>query len=96
MAQKSHGSRHGTRKKFSKDGDTTLTVNDRMKTFEEGERVLVQYHHSVQRGRSHSRFHGRHGTITGTRGDAYVVEITDGKTDKEIYIKPVHLQEVEN
>lgn len=96
MAQKSHGSRHGTRKKFAKDGDTTLTVNDRMKEFEEGDKVVIQYHPSVQKGRAHSRYHGRPAEVTGQRGGAYQVKIEDGDSSKKLFLKPIHLREVQN
>lgn len=96
MAQKSHGSRHGTRKKFAKDGDSTLTVNDRKKEFEKGERVLIDYHPSVQDGRCHSRFHGLHGTVRGYQGDSCDVEVIDGGKTKKLFLKPVHLSEVED
>lgn len=96
MAQKSGGSRHGTRHKFAKDGDSTLTVNDQVKEFQEDEEVLIDFHPSVQDGRVHSRFHGRHATVTGMQGTAYELELKDGGKTKKLYLKPVHLSEVEN
>ncbi|MFB6245854.1 MAG: 50S ribosomal protein L21e [Candidatus Nanohaloarchaea archaeon] len=95
MAQKSSGSRHGTRHKFSRDPEQTLTVNDHMKQFEEGETVLIDFHPSVQDGRVHSRYHGCHAEVTGSRGDAKEVTVKDGEKSKKLYIKPVHLTEVE-
>lgn len=95
MAQKSHGSRHGTRHKFSRDPDDTLTVNDHMKQFEEGERVLIKFHPSVQDGRAHSRFHGRSAEVTGHRGDAVEVGLEDGNETKTLYLKPVHLEKLD-
>lgn len=94
MAQKSHGSRHGTRHKFSRDPDQTLTVNDHMKQFEEGENVLIKFHPSVQGGRAHSRFHGRAAEVTGFRGDAVELEVKDGDMLKTLYLKPVHLEKL--
>lgn len=93
MAQKSHGSAHGTRHKFAKESDRTLTVNQMMKEFEEGQKVRVSFHPSVQQGRVHHRFHGRVAEVTGERGDAVEIEIDDGKS-KTLYLNPVHLEEV--
>lgn len=95
MAQKSHGSSHGTRHKFSRDPEQTLTVNDHMKQFEEGEKVLIKFHPSVQDGRVHHRFHGQTAEVTGERGDAVELSLEDGNKEKTLYIKPVHLKEVE-
>lgn len=95
MAQKSHGSRHGTRQKFAADGDTSLTVNDQVKQFEEGEKVLIDFHPSVQQGRVHSRFHGRHAEVTGKQGRAFELEIEDAGKTKTLYLRPVHLSEVD-
>lgn len=38
------------------------------------------------------RFHGRTGTVVGKRGDAYIVQITDGGKVKTFFIHPVHLR----
>lgn len=95
MAQKSHGSQHGTRHKLSRGPEDTLTVNDHMKEFEEGEKVLIEFHPSVQEGRVHSRYHGSAAEVTGHRGDAVELSVEDGNKSKTLYIKPVHLKAVE-
>lgn len=92
MAQKSHGSRHGTRKKFSRGHREVLTVNDHMKEFEEGEKVLVRFNPSVQEGRIHQRFHGRTAEVAGSRGNAVKLELKDGGKVKQLFIQPVHLE----
>jgi len=95
MAQKSHGSQQGARKKLSKGSKHTTTINDRMKTFEEGEKALIKINPSVQEGRVHTRYHGNVAVVTGKRGNAYEVEFEDGGKTKQLYIKPVHLEKVE-
>lgn len=95
MAQKSHGPHHGTRHKHSRDSDDTLTVNDHMKQFDEGETVLIKFNPSVQDGRIHSRFHGKTAKVVGERGSALKLEVKDGKQTKSVFLKPVHLQETE-
>jgi large subunit ribosomal protein L21e len=93
MAQKSHGSRHGTRKKFAKGGEDSLSVNDHMKQFEEGQKVVVEFNPSVQEGRVHSRFHGRTAEVTGHQGRAVRIELDDGGKHKKLFVRPVHLKE---
>ncbi|MBC5792600.1 MAG: 50S ribosomal protein L21e [Nanohaloarchaea archaeon] len=95
MAQKSHGSQQGARKTLSKDSDHTTTINDRLKTFEEGEKALIQINPSVTEGRVHTRYHGKTVEVTGERGDAYQVEFEDGGKTKILYIQPVHLEKLE-
>lgn len=95
MAQKSHGAQQGARKTLSRDPDETTTINDRLKTFEEGEKALIKIDSSETEGRVHTRFHGKTVEVTGERGDAYRVEFDDGGKTKTLYIKPVHLKKVE-
>lgn len=94
MAQKSSGSRHGTRHKFARDS-SKVTVNDHVKEFEEGEQVRIKYNASVQEGRSHQRFYGRTAEVAGFRGDAVKLEVEDGDKTKTLFLKPVHLEKVE-
>jgi len=95
MAQKSSGSRQGTRHKFACDSGDKVTVNDHVKEFEEGQQVRIKYNSSVQEGRSHHRFYGKSAEVTGFRGDAVELEVNDGGKTKTLFLKPVHLEEVE-
>jgi large subunit ribosomal protein L21e len=65
-----------------------------MKDLEEGEKVLIDYHPSVQDGRQHHRFHSRSATVTGFRGEAVELEVSDGKKTKTLYLKPVHISKL--
>lgn len=96
MAEKSRGSQHGARNKLSSGPREKNTVNDYTKEFEEGEKARIQINASVPEGRPHQRFHGKTVTVTGKRGDAFQVEFTDGDIEKTLFIKPVHLEEVDN
>ncbi len=96
VAQKSSGPRHGTRHKFARDSGERTTVNDHMKEFQEGEQVRIKYNSSVQEGRSHQRFYGNAAKVTGFRGDGVELEIKDGNQVKTLFLKPVHLEKVEN
>ena len=95
MAQKSSGSQQGARKKLSKTAGDSTTVNEHLKSFEEGEKALIKLNPSVPEGRVHNRFHGKTVDVTGKRGDAYEIKFDDGNKAKTLYIKPVHLEKVE-
>ena len=95
MAQKSSGSQQGARDKLSKTVGNSTTVNDHLKEFEEGETARIQINSSVTEGRVHVRYHGTNVEVTGRRGEAYEVQLKDGGKTKTLYIKPVHLQKVE-
>lgn len=95
MAQKSSGPQQGARKTLSADPRHTTTINDRLKTFEEGEKAKIRIDPSVQEGRVHMRYHGQVVKVTGERGDAYQVEFNDGNNNKTLYVKPVHLKRIE-
>lgn len=95
MAQKSHGSRHGTRHKFSRGSRDRTTINEHLKQFEEGEQVRIQMDSSIQEGRVHHRYQGEAAEVEGKRGDAYKLTLEDGGKEKELFIKPIHLQSME-
>lgn len=95
MAQKSSGSQQGARDKLTKKVGDSTTVNEHLKEFEEGETARIQLNPSVTEGRVHVRYHGRNVKVTDKRGSAYEVELKDGGKTKTLYVKPVHLEKVE-
>lgn len=96
MAQKSQGSQQGARKTLKRDRRENTTVNEKLKSFEEGEKALIKVDSSVQEGRPHMRFHGRSVDVLGMRGDAYEVEFKDGGETKTLQLNPAHLQKMED
>lgn len=88
-----HGMRRKTRDKLSK------TVRARgispvvraIQEFEPGQKVHVLIDPSKHKGMPHPRFHGRTGEITGKRGRAFVLKITDGDSVKTLITLPEHL-----
>jgi len=94
MAQKASGSQHGARKKLSKDSRHKTTINDRLKSFEKGEKAIIKIDPTVTKGRVHTRYHGTTVEVTGKRGEAYEIKHRDGNKEKTLYLKPVHLQKV--
>ena len=96
MAQKSQGSQQGARQTLKRDRREKTTVNDRLQSFEEGEKALIHVDSSVQEGRPHMRFHGKTAEVTGKRGDAYIVEFDEGGQKKTLQIDPAHLNAIED
>ena len=92
MAEKSRGPQHKARSKLSKSPRERTTVNEKLKDFQEGETAKIKVNPEIQDGRPHMRFHGKTGEVTGKKGQAYEITFQDGKTDKKVYVKPVHLQ----
>ncbi len=92
MVVKSHGPRRRTREKFRKRKRTT--VNEFMKSFKIGDKVVIDINSSSQKGMPFRRFQGLIGEIVEKRGRAYIVKIKDGNKIKKIIAKPEHLKGV--
>ena len=91
--RKSHGSYRKTRHKIRRWRSTPpVTVTRYLQKLEEGDRVVIDIHPSIQEGRPHPRFNGRVGVVVGTQGSAYIVKITDGKKEKLVISHPIHLR----
>lgn len=60
--------------------------------FEDGQKVHLRIDPSINEGRFHPRFNGHTGTVIGTQGQAYKVEIDDQGKDKTIISRPAHLK----
>lgn len=92
--RKSKGYRHRTRsllrKKAREKGKVGLSKI--LREYKPGDQVIVKLDPSVHKGMPHRRFHGKVGTIENRRGQAYVVNVTQGKTVKEIIVRPEHLE----
>ena len=63
-----------------------------LREYNSGDRVVVKLDPSVHKGMPHRRFHGRIGVVKSKRGQAYIVNVTQGKTDKDIIVRPEHLE----
>ena len=91
---KSKGYRRRTRsllrKKAREKGKTGLSKT--LREYQPGDRVVVKLNPSVHKGMPHRRFHGKIGIIGNKRGQAYVVNVTQGKAAKELIVRPEHLE----
>ncbi|MEF8784245.1 MAG: 50S ribosomal protein L21e [Haloarculaceae archaeon] len=93
----SNGPRQGTRNKLRNDPRErgTSPPQRAVAEFENGDSVHLKLDPSVSDGRYHPRFDGHTGTVAGTQGEAYKVNITDGGKEKTIIVKPAHLKRQE-
>ena len=89
-----NGPRKKTRYKFKKDlrKRGIAPVTSVIQNYEIGQRVHVVVEPSVQKGMPHRRFHGKTGTVIGQRGRAWVVEVSDGDSVKQVIARPQHLK----
>jgi len=95
MAKKTRGNRRRTRNKLRKGTNDKNTVNQFLEEFKEGERVLIRIEPSSHKGMPHPNFKGKSGKIVGKRGNAYIVELKDGKKEKSIITFPEHLKHLQ-
>jgi large subunit ribosomal protein L21e len=93
MGRKSKGYRRKTRSLLSRSprerGKTGLSKI--IHEYKPGERVVVKIDPSVHKGMPHRRYHGKIGVIVNKRGRSYILNVTQGRTVKEISVRPEHL-----
>jgi large subunit ribosomal protein L21e len=94
MVRKSKGTNFRTRRIFSKHPRKRglPSLSRTLTEYEINSRVNVVIEPSVQKGRPHRRFHGKTGIILEKRGQAYIVDVTDGNARKKIIARPEHLK----
>ena len=63
-----------------------------LQKFEEGAKASIVIDPSVHGGQPHNRFQGHTGTIMGSQGNSYKVQIFDGKKEKILIVSPDHLR----
>ncbi|MHA1302266.1 MAG: 50S ribosomal protein L21e [Candidatus Heimdallarchaeaceae archaeon] len=92
--RKSHGYRHGTRRLFSKrPREKGIRPPDYLLTsFEAGDIVDIIIDPSEHNGMPHRRFHGKTGVIKKLQGDAFLIEIKQGKAKKQVITTKEHLR----
>ncbi len=57
-----------------------------------GEKVVVHMDASIHKGMPHRRYHGKIGVIMEKRGRAYVLHVAQGKSSREIIVRPEHMK----
>ncbi len=91
MVKRSRGTLSGRTRHLN--NKRRLTVSDMVRTYDVGSKVLVMVK-PRRDGMPAPRYHGRHGTILDKQGDAYIVEVKDGRARKRLIISPIHLRGV--
>ena len=90
----SNGPLKGTRGKLSNDPrERGASPPQRaIQEYDIGQKVHLKIDPSVSEGRFHPRFDGHTGTVVGTQGRAFKIEISDGGKDKTLIARPAHLK----
>jgi large subunit ribosomal protein L21e len=90
----SNGPLKGTRGKLSNDPrERGASPPQRaIQEYDDGQKVHLTLDPSVSDGRFHPRFNGHTGTVVGTQGRAFKVEINDGGKDKTLIVGAAHLK----
>ena len=91
MVRKSKGLRSGTRRKFKSAVRAKFKVTPYLQEFKANDRVILKFDPSSQKGMPDKRFKGKLGIVKSRRGEAYIIEIKDGKKSKEVISRPEHL-----
>jgi len=95
MVKKSHGLRSATRRKLRKKvREKKLKVTPYLQEFDIGQKVVIDPEPASQKGMPFRRYIGRVGVVKEKRGNAYLVEIKNGKKTKIIISNPEHLKPV--
>jgi len=96
MVKRSKGFRSKTRHKLRKHPrERGLSpITRAFQSFEEGEHVNIVIDPSIHKGQPHPRFHGLTGIIIGIQGDAYLLNVNVGNSEKKLIIKPEHLRKI--
>jgi len=87
---KSHGRFRRTREKLRK--STRMTVNSFIREFAIGSTVAITLESGSRAGMPFRRFQGLTGVVSGRRGRAYIIQISDGNKAKTIISNPEHLK----
>jgi large subunit ribosomal protein L21e len=94
MVARSRGSRSRTRSKMRKKTreKSTVPIARALQTFKEGETVHVVIDPAYHKGIPHPKWHGKTGHIIGSRGRAYLVKVSDQKSEKTLIVNPIHMK----
>ena len=90
----SEGERCCTRSKLKKNvRERGLSpVSKAIQKFEDGQMVHIDIDPSVQKGMPNPKFQGKTGKVIGQRGRAYLLQVRDMNSLKEVISLPEHLK----
>ena len=69
-------------------------ITHEFQIFEIGDKAAINMDPSVHKGMASVKFQGCTGTVSGKRGDAYLLQIMDGGKQKEVIIRPQHMKRI--
>jgi len=96
MAKRIGGSRrktrHITKKPAGKKGK--ISIRKALQKLKPGQKVLLNMESAVQKGVYYRRFHGRTGIIEKEKGNSYIVRVKDGKMNKTLTVRAIHLRKL--
>ncbi|ASI13486.1 50S ribosomal protein L21e [Candidatus Mancarchaeum acidiphilum] len=94
MTKRSGGQFHGkTRNLVRHHKLSTLSIADKIKTFEIGDKVAI-VPKSNYRDSPHPRYKGRIGEVIEKRGSAYVVRVRIMNATRKLVVPVVHLEKI--
>ena len=67
-------------------------ISSHLQEFSKGDKVSININSSVHSGMPKPRLQGRTGEIKRKQGKAYVVELKEGGTTKQLIVNPAHLK----
>jgi large subunit ribosomal protein L21e len=91
MVRATMGFRRSTRRKLKKSLRHKFKVTPYLREFKAKDKVVIKLDPSSHKGMPFPKFKGATGVIKEKRGDAYIVEITVGKSTKKVISRPEHL-----
>ena len=92
MVKSSRGRKHGTRHRFKRGMREKFTIEPMMNTFKVGEAVIITSYAADQSGFPHIRHVGKTGTVTGMRGNHYLIATKEGNKKKILILGSQHLR----
>ncbi|MEM3608944.1 MAG: 50S ribosomal protein L21e [Candidatus Bathyarchaeia archaeon] len=92
--RKSKGYRAGTRRLLKKKPRERgkIKPSKLLYEYQPGARVVIKIDPSVHKGMPHRRYHGKVATVIDKRGRSYVLSVTQGDANKEIIVRPEHIE----
>lgn len=91
MVKRSKGTLSSYTRKLKSKGKIGMTGI--FKDFNANDKVVIDLKPGFS-GMPHPRYRGKHATVLKKQGNAYIVEIKDGKKIKTLISYPVHLKKV--
>jgi len=88
--------RRKTRHKLSKKpaDKGKFSIRAFLRSFKEGDSVVLKAEPAIQKGMYFPRFHGKEGIVQGKKGNCYEILIKDFTKKKIVIVHPVHLKKV--